>query len=653
MTSSTPKTPNLLPCESTLHKRLHDYQARLRVLILDRSRRQSNNNRIRGPQSALTDFLASNNISAAQISADYERRRREAQEQAERDAAQNAEAPEDEDDEELEAVVQKKKRKRQEEKALAKIKDSKLNKKKKKGKGPADSEDEDGLFEMQYSKKTPMPGQLENCEICGKRFTVTPYSKTGPDGGLLCTKCSKEQETERKKDQKAKAKSGPRERRRQTQSNLLDGLVQHGSKSLKELCVEQVANNIHDVEEFGDLPSNLLNRLSQILSKRRVLTSRTLDLFLRPDLDVVDVYDCGRLETEDYTKIFSFMPQVTKLNLRSASQIKDSTLQYIAERNIPLKHLYLDCPNLVTNDGWIAFFQKCGAGLESLALTWLDAYMDDTTFSNVMISCPNLTRLKIKKCMRLSEGSLHSITLLKNLTHLSLRFSQSHPASAEALASMIHATGPGLKTLSLEASSEADDSVLATMKSSCTSLSKLRLSENDLCTDAGFTSLFSQDWANPPLHFIDFSSARSIDYSDPDGPADTPVGLASEGFKALMAHSGSKLEHLDISSCRHIDREAFSTVFCCAEDDGVSSPSSSTSYPNLKSINISFLTRIDTPILAGLFKACPSLKKVTAFGCFNVSDVVVPRGVLLIGVPNAQEEIIKEGEINLEDLMDE
>lgn len=56
-----------------------------------------------------------------------------------------------------------------------------------------------------------------------------------------------------------------------------------------------MADNIRDVEEFGDLPKSLLNRFSQILSKRRVITSRTLDLFLRPDYDTIDVYDCGSM----------------------------------------------------------------------------------------------------------------------------------------------------------------------------------------------------------------------------------------------------------------------------------------------------------------------------------------------------------------------
>jgi hypothetical protein len=57
--------------------------------------------------------------------------------------------------------------------------------------------------------------------------------------------------------------------------------------------VQKVADNINDVEEFGDLPPQLLHRLSQILSKRRVLTPRTLQLFLRSEFDAINIYDCG------------------------------------------------------------------------------------------------------------------------------------------------------------------------------------------------------------------------------------------------------------------------------------------------------------------------------------------------------------------------
>lgn len=88
-----------------------------------------------------------------------------------------------------------------------------------------------------YEKVQKLPGQLEHCEICEKRFTVTPYSKNGPNGGLLCVKCSKALKDEEKKAMPKKPRA-PRGRRRQTESNRLDGEVKLGARSLLEACVE-------------------------------------------------------------------------------------------------------------------------------------------------------------------------------------------------------------------------------------------------------------------------------------------------------------------------------------------------------------------------------------------------------------------------------
>ena len=139
----------------------------------------------------------------------------------------------------MEAIARKKKKKKEQEKSVAKIKAKKKFEAQKKRKGKssdAEDDDDDDLWDM-YAKKQPLPGQLENCEICEKRFTVTAYSKTGPEGGLLCTKCSKEMEAEKKKEQKGKKQAVSRDKRRKVQSNLLDGIVQVGSKSLLELCI--------------------------------------------------------------------------------------------------------------------------------------------------------------------------------------------------------------------------------------------------------------------------------------------------------------------------------------------------------------------------------------------------------------------------------
>lgn len=325
------------------------------------------------------------------------------------------------------------------------------------------------------------------------------------------------------------------------------------------------------------------------------------------------------------------VPKVQNLNLRNAGQFKDGIIDYIIERDVPIRSLQLEAANLVTNGKWAEFFEKCGHRLETLKLSWLDYCMDDDTFMGLVRHCPNIKRLKMKKCFRLGDVALGAMTDLRQLEHLSLRFPTA--TTPGVLINLISFIGPGLRTLSLEGFSDADDDALSMIHSSCTQLSKLRFTENDSCTDVGFASLFT-NWSNPALAFIDFSSNRSVDYAVPDGPED-PVGLASGGFEALMEHSGSRLERLDISSCRHITYESFSKVFDGKEQ-----------YPVLKDINISFLTKIDTSIVAGMFRSCPELIKVTAFGCFNVIEAAVPKGVALIGVPNAQDSIVQEGDLD-------
>ncbi|KAL1999064.1 hypothetical protein VTN02DRAFT_5109 [Thermoascus thermophilus] len=480
---------------------------------------------------------------------------------------------------------------------------------------------------MMYQKARPVPGQLEHCEICGKRFTVTAYSKTGPNGGLLCSKCSKELGDEEKKP-KAKRR-GPKSSRRQNQSNLLDGLVQHGAISLVEMCVKKVADNINDVEEFGDLPQQLLHRLSQILSKRRVLTPRTLNLFLRPDLDFIEIYDCGKLETEDFQKIFAFMPSLANVNLRFAGQMKDNVLDYMMTRNTSIKRLQLDAANLVSDACWRQLFRTCGGRLESLKLSNLDSSLDDESVQVMSEHCTNLRRLKLKECWKPGDESLRAIAKLPHLEHLSLNFLRE--TKCDNLVEVVEKLGPNLQTLSLDGFHDADDRFLDAIHRQCRRLSKLRFADNAVCTDKGYVSLFT-DWPNPPLTFVDLSSTRDVDNQNPDGPPE-PVGLASQGFIALMKHSGSQIQTLNISSCRHISRAAFEEVFAKGN-----------TYPHLKELDISFQTVMDDYLVNCIFRCCPAMKKLIAFACFGVRDVRVPAGVALIGGLSAQDNIILEGD---------
>ena len=337
------------------------------------------------------------------------------------------------------------------------------------------------------------------------------------------------------------------------------------------------------------------------------------------------------LECEDYVKLFQIVPRVQNLNLRNAGQFKDEVLDFMIERGVPIKQLQLEAANLVSNKKWTEYFEKCGHQLETLKLSWLDNSMDDIVFSALISHCPNLRRLKLKKCFKISSAVLGPMAELTSLEHLSLCFNV--PASSQMLSDLISVAGSNLKTLSLENFTDADDHVLSAIHSYCRKLRKFRFTENDYCTDMGFSALF-KEWSNPPLSMIDLSSNRSIDYSTPDGP-DDPVGLASAGFNTMMKHSGSVIECLDISSCRHIGYDTLSGMF-----------NGEIQYPWLKEINVSFLPKIDTIIIGGMIKSCPQLSKITAFGCFNVLDIIVPKGIALIGLPYSQDFLVQQGDFD-------
>ena len=166
-----------------------------------------------------------------------------------------------------------------------------------------DDDDDDDYFDIafdydMYRKAPPAPGQFENCEQCSKRFTVTPYSKTGPEGGLLCASCGKLfKDSEKKANKTAGGRkaggAGSGRKRRKIESDRMDGKIHLGARSLQQLCIEKVVAHHGDIEEFGDMPGTILERLSMIFTKKRVLGPKTLPLFLRPDLDTVAIHDAA------------------------------------------------------------------------------------------------------------------------------------------------------------------------------------------------------------------------------------------------------------------------------------------------------------------------------------------------------------------------
>lgn len=598
----------------------------------------------------LTLNFKSHNISANQIRHEHEERLRAAREAA---AAQNGEtntsngttpaAPADEDNGMLpdshatedmpisttrrraprkgEITEQELKRKKNQ----ANIDKIKASKKRKTGK-KADS-DSDFLDEL-LTRSAPLPGQMENCEICDKRFTVTPYSRAGPNGGLVCNPCGKELDKDNPLSKKKgrKPTGGASGKRRNIQSKILDGTYRIGAPSMMTMCVKVLVKNIELADDLGDIPPTAIDKIARNLSKNRMVDSRTLDLFLQPRAHDVYVYDGAKLSSHDIIRIFQRVPQLKNLKIRNAIQFKDEVMEYLLSRDIELESLYLSGSNLLSTRMWNRFVVEKGATLKSLRVYFTDKHFDDTTLALLGTHCPQLKRLKMRHVQAVTGAGIKELANVKSLEHLGIQITHNralpdvHP---DVFVHVLDGIGGGLKTLSLTMVPTADNSVLGAIHQNCRALQKLRITDSEVMTDEGFVRLFS-GWDNPPLRFLDLSKCRHVDSTHPRENPDS-VGVGSNGFRALMKHSGQKLVHLNVHACRHITKQAFEEVF-----------SADKVYPELTSVEVSFCEEVDDFVVGSIFRSCPAVQTVNVFGCMKVRDVRVPRGKILVGVPNAQ-----------------
>ncbi|KAK4175741.1 hypothetical protein QBC36DRAFT_189187 [Triangularia setosa] len=625
----------------------------------DRSRQtRTAGRRIMGPQSALTDFLASHNISANQIRLDAEARRRAAAQdnpEGQADATQqlldeqaqfDTPPPGPEANEAAvvsagrstrgrsaaQAVAEAEERKKgNEKKAIDKIKASKKFQKRKRDAGGSD--DEDDIIRTLFNERAkPLPGQMENCAICDKRFTVTPYSRNAPDGGLVCTPCGKElaKDDPTPKKKPKRTSGGAVGIRRQAQSKILDGTYNVGGKSLMSLCIETLAKNIDLAEDLGDLPGPIVDKIARKLSKHRLLNPTTLSLFLQPSSQEVLVYDGAKLSADDFYRIFHSVPSLKKLKVRNAIHFKDEVVDYLTTRNITLEDLYLHGSNLISEGKWIEYLQKKGEPLQSLRVYWTDKHFTDAVLAAIPTSCSNLTRLKVCHNQAVTGEGLSHIAKITTLRHLSLDLREAiHP---DVYIKLLASIGPQLETLSLTRVSELDNTVLDAIHTHCRSLKKLRITDSELMTDAGFARLFTPDWSNPGLVFVDLQKCRQLESTKPRENPDS-IGLCGEGFKALMAHSGRTLRHLNVHGCRHIASHAFEEVF-----------SADKTYESMYKMEISFCEEVTDFVVGSIFRSCPNLRELNVFGCMKVKDVRVPRGKILVGVPNARGMVIEGDE---------
>ncbi|KAI0893309.1 RNI-like protein [Annulohypoxylon nitens] len=597
--------------------------------------------------SALSSYLRDNNISASAIASAHRQRMQDAEAAAETAGHTHNSTVNDQDDQEVVdneqqditgpatfrglSAAEARKRKRNELHGLHKIKLSKEFKKKRRFSWNAKKDDDELAREIMESDpkwtkraaiKEFMAGQTDNCEVCQKRFTVTPYTRAGPNGGLVCPQCGKNLPDEDDGKKKTKNIANGPVGRPKAKGKKRVGSFGIGTKSLATLCVETIAANISLADSFGDLPPVAVDLISRMLSKRRLMSADTLELFIQCQPENVSIYDASQLEKDHFIRIFQVCSKITELKLYNAIQFKDEVMDYLTGRELSLEHLYLAGANLLTETCWRNYLLAKGRYLKSLRVYFTDQQFNSGVIQATSEFCQSLERLKIYHNQGITNDDLKYVARTPSLRHVSLHLAQE--TETRAYVDIIQHLGKILQTFSIRMVPQVGDELLEAIHENCTQLSKLRITHSEVMTDAGFVQLFT-GWKNKPLRFIDFEKCYPMTNEDIDEDNSDKVGLHSKGFQAMMNHSGHKLKRLNLHGCQYISSKAFEEVFASGKR-----------YNDLVEMELSFCEAVTDLIVGLVYQSCPKLQKLNVFGCMKVRDPRVPRGKVIIGIPNAR-----------------
>ncbi|OBZ75286.1 DNA repair protein rhp7 [Grifola frondosa] len=560
----------------------------------------SRRNNIRGPTSALTEFLRESGITPTTVA----RRARTQQvdqpqpvagpsnvqedENSGREPAANAEEYAsdnlDEDDEDVPTTKKRKISKAAEAKLKAKEKAKKTGKK---GGDDDDYEDEDEDAYTALSKMwkgdlpKPPVGSFENCAKCKKQFTVTKYTlAANPPPGFLCHVCAKASGADPfKKPALPRKRKSPAEKR-----NVTDVL-------------QLISKHIDDVEALGDIGSINMDEIAKAISKNRSLTAQNAPLFYDIENTTLTLYDVTNLAPPALCTLASLNPNLTRLRLDLCGRMDNSVAAAWSTSLPNLKHIELLGPFLVRTEAWQEFF-KAHPALEGFLITQSPRF-DLECMRALVENCSGLKELRLKAIGKMDDEFLVLIKQLAGkLTYLDL----SDPGNPEALSEnvlidMMSAIGGCLAHLDLSGNLNISDGFLFQgIKPYVQRLSSLVLVNTPDLTDAGVAEFFNT-WVqacekpNPGLISLDLSRNDA---------------LSSDALLALLHHSGKSLVRLNINGWKSASEVSLKAI---AEHGRV-----------LRQLDIGFCREVDDWVVKDIVEKCGALEELKVWACQRITE---------------------------------
>ena len=476
-----------------------------------------------------------------------------------------------------------------------------------------DDEDEDEL-----NNEIKKFGEDDECVECGETFELSVSSRfIKEQAGYLCNACN---QLLKAKERKLRANQLNARKRRKKIAQALLNKSEVKVPKLQDICIKKITENIEEVEVLGDIGQVNMNRISKILSKNRSLNNKTMTLFLTPDLKHLEFWDCSNVDSDSLNKIASFCPNLESLTLFMCGQLHNDNLQYFATNLTKLNELSLNGPFLISDIMWQDYFEEIGSRLTKFEIRNTHRFGNDSLISLLENTGKNLTSLKLSRLDGLNSSEIYGLIphyiLDSKLTHLEISYPTNEELiTDELIISILSITGDSLVLLNLDGCSMLTENFLIDGVSKfCPNLTNLSIQNLDQITNEGFAKAF-KDYNN-------VNQGGLIEVY-----LNKCIGLGDEAIYELFQHSSHTLVELSINSLDLISKNFLSQVFTedshqfkknlqkqNQKDGDGGCYYKHITFPLLTYLDIGFVRAIDNEILELIGESCLQLKVIEVYG---------------------------------------
>ncbi|KAH3902852.1 related to DNA repair protein RAD7 [Saccharomycodes ludwigii] len=417
-----------------------------------------------------------------------------------------------------------------------------------------------------------------------------------------------------------------RRKRRKRAADLLNRRV-NKIPSLQELVIMKISEQITSIESkketgidkpifsqlrdiLGGVSLENFNNLAKTLCKNRSLNDDTLQLFLQTKLETLEFHDCSKISYEGYKTLAVFTPRLKYLSLQMCGQLNNEALIYLADKLQNLECLYLDGPFLINEETWDIFFSKMKSRLKHFKISNTHRFTNNS-LKSLMSNCGIfLKTLGLSRLDSINEYNLIPLHISENtLEHLILEYPYKEEDLNDQCLIDILNKSPHLETLRLNGCTGLTDSFIINgigeslngQNGNNNYLKVIELEDLDQISSDGIIYLFSR---------IQFTTLEICNLKK-------CVDLDDSSIQELFSNKATEsLKYLNLNSLHKITRGAFEGM----------------NFPVLERFNCSFVRSVDDSIIKLIETNCPKLTVLEVFGNNKISSkAMVRKGLALIG----------------------